>query len=67
MIKLGIKPLTKEGLNTYILVVLQDSLPNYFESNLCSGLIFFLLLSKPNYISQRQKYHSKYNLTNKNS
>jgi hypothetical protein len=48
-IQVGIKPLTKEGLNTFILVVLkdarfqnfQDSLFSSIESSLCTGPIFF--------------------------
>ena len=49
LIQVGIKPLTKEGLNTFILVVLkdarfqnfQDSLFSSIESSLYTGPIFF--------------------------
>ena len=49
MIQVGIKPLTKEGLDTFILVVLRDgrflnfddSLLSSIESSLCKGPISF--------------------------
>ena len=49
LVQVGIKPLIKEGLNTFILAVLrdvrfhsfQDSLLSSIESSLCSGLVSF--------------------------
>ena len=49
LVQVGIKPLTKEGLNTSIFVVLRDarftnfrySLLSSIESSLCSGPISF--------------------------
>ncbi len=49
MVQVGIKPLTREGLDTSILVVLRDArLLNYHESilgtvetSLCNGLVHF--------------------------
>lgn len=49
LVQVGIKPLTKEGLNTYILAILRDvrfydfqnSLLSFVESSLCNGPISF--------------------------